>query len=83
MARMEFKVMRAHFGDKPYSEGDTRIADDMRVRHLVSAGVLAKPDALKGVTLDKRENRAGTRSQGIPSSKVPLKADALKGKPDK
>ncbi len=78
MARVEFRVMRAHFGDKPYSEGDTRIADEMRVRHLVSAGVLAKPDALHGATLDKRENRSGQKPRGVPSTKVPLRSDAVK-----
>lgn len=35
-----FKVLRQHHGDKPYSEGDTRDADERDVAHLVANGVL-------------------------------------------
>lgn len=37
---MEFMVKRPHQGDKWYNEGDTRIADEADVRHLVAKGVL-------------------------------------------
>lgn len=36
----EYKVLRPHFGDKDYKEGDIRTADPNTVRHLVENKVL-------------------------------------------
>lgn len=37
----KYNVLRQHYGDKPYAEGDTREADERDVAHLVANGVLA------------------------------------------
>jgi len=37
----KFKVLRRHFGDKDYHEGDERTAEPTAVKHLVAQGVLA------------------------------------------
>ena len=37
----DFKVLREHYGDKPYVQGDTRTARADDVAHLVRNGVLA------------------------------------------
>lgn len=39
---MEYIVKRAHLGDKPYSEGETRTAEPHAVRHLVERGILVE-----------------------------------------
>jgi len=39
---MIFKVLRQHYGDKFYAEGDEREAREADVGHLVKAGVLGK-----------------------------------------
>ncbi|MBD1229786.1 hypothetical protein IDM33_00840 [Acinetobacter seifertii] len=40
-ARMkEYQVLRSHYGDKDYKEGDIRTADPNTVRHLVENKVL-------------------------------------------
>lgn len=36
----EYEVLRPHFGDKDYKEGDIRTADPNTVRHLVENKVL-------------------------------------------
>ena len=36
----EYKVLRAHYGDKNYTEGEIRVADPNNVRHLVNSKVL-------------------------------------------
>lgn len=36
----EYEVLRPHFGDKDYKEGDIRTADPNAVRHLVENKVL-------------------------------------------
>ncbi|MFH4263148.1 hypothetical protein WAJ43_20105, partial [Acinetobacter baumannii] len=36
----EYEVLRPHFGDKDYKEGDIRTADPNVVRHLVENKVL-------------------------------------------
>lgn len=41
MADKEYIVLRAHIGDKDYAEGDTRVADENDVAHLVAFGALA------------------------------------------
>lgn len=33
--QMKYRVVREHVGDKPYAEGDERIADSGTVSHLV------------------------------------------------
>jgi hypothetical protein len=35
MANCKYRVVRPHFGDKEYAEGDIRIADPGEVAHLV------------------------------------------------
>lgn len=37
---MQFEVMRQHLGDRFYSEGDTREANEKDVMHLIKNGVL-------------------------------------------
>jgi len=37
---MQFEVMRQHLGDRFYSEGDTREANEQDVMHLIKNGVL-------------------------------------------
>lgn len=37
---MKFKVLRAHYGDRDYAEGDEREASEADVAHLVASGVL-------------------------------------------
>ncbi|SMO64012.1 hypothetical protein [Paracoccus laeviglucosivorans] len=37
---MKYDVLREHEGDKMYLTGDTRVADEAKVKHLVKAGVL-------------------------------------------
>lgn len=39
---MKFTVLRPHFGDKHYAEGDIREIDERDVAHLIKSGVLAK-----------------------------------------
>lgn len=39
---MQFEVMRQHLGDRFYSEGDTREANEQDVMHLIKNGVLRK-----------------------------------------
>jgi len=36
----EYKVLRTHYGDKNYKEGEIRVADPNNVRHLVDFKVL-------------------------------------------
>lgn len=48
----EFKVIRAHDGDKFYNVGDTRIADPLTVRHLIGS-CLEKTDAKNGLKAAK------------------------------
>ncbi|WP_171258389.1 hypothetical protein [Acinetobacter pittii] len=36
----EYEVLRPHFGDKDYKEGDIRTADPNDVRHLIENKVL-------------------------------------------
>lgn len=45
----KFKVLRRHFGDKDYYEGDERTAEPGAVKHLVAQGVL-KPIKAKAET---------------------------------
>ena len=33
--KKKFTVTREHFGDKEYKEGDTRVADPLKVAHLI------------------------------------------------
>lgn len=42
MAIRRYEVKRRHFGDRDYSEGDIREADENDVLHLVDTGVLAE-----------------------------------------
>lgn len=38
----KYKVLRSHYGDKDYKEGDTRTADPNNVRHLVNSKILVE-----------------------------------------
>jgi len=42
---MEFEVKRPHQGDKWYDEGDTRVADERDVGHLIANGILVPKTA--------------------------------------
>ena len=44
---MEFEVKRPHQGDKWYAEGDTRVADENDVGHLIANGVLVPKGGAK------------------------------------
>jgi hypothetical protein len=35
MAEQDFRVVREHYGDRPYAVGETRTADPREVQHLV------------------------------------------------
>lgn len=51
--RMDYKVKRPHQGDKWYDEGDTRVADERDVAHLVASGVLVPKTSPKAKTKTK------------------------------
>lgn len=54
-----YKVLRQHYGDKPYSEGDTREAEPRDVAHLVERGVLEKAEpAVQNKAAPKLRNKA-------------------------
>lgn len=42
MAEKNYKVARAHIGDRDYAVGDIRAANEAEVAHLVANGVLAE-----------------------------------------
>ena len=52
----DYKVTRAHLGDKPYARGETRTADPRKVKHLVERGVLV--DAGEKAAPDGRNKAA-------------------------
>lgn len=49
-----YRVLRGHEGDRPYSEGETRRADPATVRHLV--GKVLEP--IKGKAETTPQNKA-------------------------
>ena len=83
MARREFKVLRAHLGDKPYAEGDSRIAEEGRVRHLIRNGVLSKPLAVKEAKTKKLASSFVPDLLDLPSVKSSLKSTVVKSGEDK
>ena len=42
---MKYRVMREHYGDRAYVEGDEREAEPRDVAHLVARGVLVEAKA--------------------------------------
>lgn len=66
-----FKVLRDHIGDKPYSRGDTRTAIAADVAHLVDGGVLV-PVAAKRAARPANKAAALSRNK---SAAAPVKAD--------
>lgn len=60
MAKQDFKVARAHDGDRFYKVGDTRTADPTHVADLVARGVLVDADKGKPTkkAAPKRANKA-------------------------
>lgn len=54
---MKFKVIRRHFGDRPYEVGDEREADEAEVQHLIGH-VLAKPGAKAAPPVENKAVKA-------------------------
>jgi len=52
---MKFKVLREHYADKLYVEGDEREANEADVKHLVDGGVL---------------KASGSKSEAAPANKA-------------
>lgn len=72
---MKFKVLREHYGDQLYTEGDEREANERDVEHLLKAGVLQKADA-------KSEPEPENKSEPAPDNKAepaPAKKTSKRG----
>lgn len=56
---MKFKVIRAHEGDKSYSVGDTREANETDVRHLIGKCLEKMAEPMKNKAAKTAQNKAG------------------------
>lgn len=81
-----FKVLRAHFGDKPYVKGDTRVADERKVARLIKNGVLkeivageedTEADGVKQAdqTAEKSSKKSAPKSENKAEPKSEDKSD--------
>jgi hypothetical protein len=61
MAEQDFRVVREHYGDRPYAVGEIRTADPSEVQHLV-------PRCLEPIPV--RSKRAATPASKKPAAKA-------------
>lgn len=61
-----FKVLRQHHGDKLYSEGDIREAEEQDVAHLVANGVL-EPVKAKAEPAARNKAEPAVQNKAKPS----------------
>ncbi|WP_119309643.1 hypothetical protein [Cohaesibacter haloalkalitolerans] len=75
MAKREFKVLRPHLGDKMYDKGDTRVAEEAQVRHLIKAGVLSEAITEEAKAKEAADKAAAdAKANSVPDTKAPLLA---------
>lgn len=73
---MKFKVLRAHYGDRDYAEGDEREASEADVAHLVASGVLAPAGAAKSDAQKVKDGEMSANEARSRAGRPPIGAEA-------